>query len=240
METSDYHDIYDEQADRYERLVAREDYRGHILPALQALCDLDGRVVVDMGAGTGRLAKLLLPYVTAVYGFDNSQAMLQVGRRELQRAALENWGLAVADHRDLPIGPASCDLIVSGWSLCYLALDQGDGWQDGLRRVFRRLRQVVRSGGGFVILETMGTGYREPNPPPFMLDYFSFLAEIGMQSTWIRTDYQFESLEEAVTLTRFFFGDELAEQVEQEGSPIVPECTGIWWTNDPEELRLAS
>jgi hypothetical protein len=46
---------------------------------------------------------------------------------------------------------------------------------------------------------------------------------------WIRTDYEFASVEEAVTLTRFFFGDELALQVQTANSPIVPECTGLWW-----------
>ena len=238
MDNKDYLDIYQEQAERYERLVAREDYEGNILPALEEICDLNGRVVVEMGAGTGRLMKLLAPYAAAVYGFDNSSAMLAVGRRELERSAGDNWTLTLADHRDLPVGPASCDLVLSGWSLAYLALDQGPEWREGLRRVFRRLRETVRAGGSIIILETMGTGFTEPNPPTFMLDYYSFLSKVGLQSKWIRTDYQFESLVEAVTLTRFFFGDDLAGKVEKEGSRIVPECTGIWWTNDVRGLLL--
>ena len=46
---------------------------------------------------------------------------------------------------------------------------------------------------------------------------------------WIRTDYRFASLLEAVDMTRFFFGDELADRVASEGLVILPECTGIWW-----------
>ena len=240
MDNSEYLDIYQEQAEQYERLVAREDYEGNILPALEEICDLNGRVVVEMGAGTGRLMKLLTPYAAAVYGFDNSSAMLAVGRRELQNAAGDNWALTLADHRDMPVSPASCDLVLSGWSLAYLALDQGPKWREGLRRVFRRLREMVRAGGSIIILETMGTGYTEPNPPSFMLDYYSFLSKVGFQSKWIRTDYQFESLAEAVGLTRFFFGDDLAERVEKEGSRFLPECTGIWWTNDVNGLLLDS
>jgi hypothetical protein len=34
---------------------------------------------------------------------------------------------------------------------------------------------------------------------------------------------------EAEELTRFFFGDELANRIKNEGLLIVPECTGIWW-----------
>ena len=238
MDTKEYFDIFKDEAEGYERLVAREDYEGHILAALERICDLNGRVVLDLGAGTGRLMKILQPYAAAVYGFDSSPAMLAVAQRELRRAGANNWGLAVADHWDLPVRAASCDLVVSGWSLCYLALDQEPGWEAGLRRVFRRFSEMLRPGGVIVILETMGTGHAEPNPPSFMRDYFSFLEQVGMQSTWIRTDYRFESLAEAVDLTRFFFGEELAERVERDGSRIVPECTGIWWTTDVRGLLL--
>jgi hypothetical protein len=51
----------------------------------------------------------------------------------------------------------------------------------------------------------------------------------GFQRNWIRTDYRFTSVQEAVALTRFFFGDEMAQEVLANDSLIVPECTGIWW-----------
>lgn len=240
MDNSEYIDIYREQADRYQQLVTREDYQGNILPALREICDLHGRIVVELGAGTGRLTKLLAPLVDTIVGLDNSRAMLQVARQELPSDAPDNWMLAAADHRHLPLDLASCDLVISGWSLCYLALDQGQGWEDGLRRVFRRLRQMLRPGGTFIILETMGTGYSDPNPPPILHDYFSFLRQVGMESKWIRTDYSFESVDEAVDLVTFFFGKELGEQVGAAGSPLLPECTGIWWTNDVNALDLGS
>ena len=41
--------------------------------------------------------------------------------------------------------------------------------------------------------------------------------------------YEQSSVEEAADLTRFFFGDEMADDVLAKGDPIVPECTGIWW-----------
>jgi hypothetical protein len=53
--------------------------------------------------------------------------------------------------------------------------------------------------------------------------------EHGFASTWIRTDYRFESLSEAQEATQFFFGDELADQIARENWVILPECTGLWW-----------
>lgn len=229
MDSSDYEEIYRQEAQQYQDLVAREDYKGNILPALQEICDLNGRTIVDTGAGTGRLMKLLAPLGQTVVGFDISPAMLAVAAQELRESSYTNWTLAAADHRHLPLPPNSADVIISGWSLCYLALDQDDVWREPLREVFGRLQRVLRPSGTIIILETQGTGFTSPNPPDFMLDYFSFLEELGFQSKWIRTDYEFESPEEAQDLARFFFGDELGDQVAESGSNMLPECTGVWW-----------
>lgn len=229
MDSDEYNEIYRQKAGQYERLVSREDYQGNILSALREICELDGRVVVDTGAGTGRLTGLLAPYASFIYGFDISPAMLRVARQELGRGSVENWLLAVADHAQLPLPANTADVIISGWSLCYLALDQPQPWREPLREVIGRFQQILRPGGVIILLETQGTGFTTPNPPPFMGDYFTFLEELGFQSRWIRTDYQFKSLLEAQDLTQFFFGDELAQQVAASGSLILPECTGIWW-----------
>ncbi len=238
MESPPHDKIYHTQAQRYEQLVAREDYQGNILPALRETYNFERRIVVDLGTGTGRLLKLLAPQASVVYGFDRSPAMLAVAQQETAHLPNGCCSLAVADHRHLPLASNSCDMIISGWSLCYVALHTGPEWREALRDTLRRMRHIVHPDGAIVILETMGTGFTMPNPPSFMLDYFDYLAGIGMQSRWIRTDYRFSSPQEAVDLTRFFFGDELAELVEQAGSPIVPECTAIWWTNDAAVLRL--
>jgi hypothetical protein len=44
-----------------------------------------------------------------------------------------------------------------------------------------------------------------------------------------RTDYRFMTVAEADMLTRFFFGDELADRIVRENRMILPECTGFWW-----------
>jgi len=236
MNSSDYYDIYHHLSEQYELLVSREDYEGNILPALKDICNLRGRVVLELGAGTGRLTRQIVPYVDAIFGFDISPSMIEVARRQLIGGDWANWALAVADHRHLPLSTNSADLIISGWSLCYLALDQDEAWRVPLRKTFAWLGKLLRPGGIIIILETMGTGHTSPHPPGFMLDYFSFLQEMGFQSSWIRTDYKYESVSEAVYLTRFFFGEELADEVEKKASRFLPECTGIWWVQDADRL----
>lgn len=222
-------EIYQKQALAYEALVAQEDYQGQIWRTLQTICDWDGKIVFDLGTGTGRLVKILLPQSAFVWGFDHSAAMLQVAKRDLPAAEQAHWQLVMADHRHIPMAERSADRIVSGWSLAYLALDQGAQWRKGISETFKRLENLIRSGGTMIILETMGTGFEQPNPPDDLQDYFSFLDDAGFESTWIRTDYRFPTIDDAVHHIRFFFGDELAAQVEAKGDRIVPECTGVWW-----------
>ncbi|MFL7837790.1 MAG: class I SAM-dependent DNA methyltransferase [Candidatus Promineifilaceae bacterium] len=243
METTAYREIYYKQAAQYERLVAREDYQGNILPAVQEICaasrlgGLNGRTIIDTGAGTGRLTRLLAPYASYIYGFDLSPAMLAVAKQELSRSApRNNWALAAAGHAHLPLPDKTADLIISGWSLCYLALDQPRPWRDPLHGVIGRFQQLLRQNGIIIILDTQGTGFTTPHPPDDLRDYFDFLGELGFQSRWIRTDYEFSSVQEAEELTRFFFGEELANQVVEAGSVILPECTGIWWLPGEETV----
>ena len=62
----DLKEIYASRAQDYERLVAREDFAGNILKALQEIRALSGLDVVELGAGTGRLTCLLAPLVRSI------------------------------------------------------------------------------------------------------------------------------------------------------------------------------
>jgi len=226
----DYHEIYAQHADRYERLVAREDYQRRILPALREIRPLEGLDVVDLGAGTGRLSCLLAPLVQSLTLLDASSHMLDYAASKLTRLGMDNWQVQVADNRCLPVDDETADLAISGWSLGYLVGEHPESWQEELEVALSEMRRVLRPGGTIAILETLGTGHETPYPPTEGLAaYYRFLEGMGFNSTWIRTDYRFESLDEAEALVRFFFGDELAAQVLENEWVILPECTGIWW-----------
>jgi SAM-dependent methyltransferase len=134
----------------------------------------------------------------------------------------------IADHRYLPLADASIDLLIAGWSLCYLVDWHPQTWRQELGKGMSEISRVVRQGGHIVIIETQGTGCERPDPPAHLKEYFSFLDEKEFEKNWIRTDYRFSSLQEAMETSRFFFGDELARQVSERQWRILPECTGLW------------
>lgn len=225
----EHKEIYHRHADQYQLLVSCEDYQGNILRALNQIRPLAGLDVVELGAGTGRLTWLLAPMVKSIQAFDISQPMLEVAIARLRKSGLHHWRMAVADHRHLPLSDHMADLAISGWSLCYTVVWYEATWREELSRSLAEMRRLLRPGGTIILLETLGTGYATPQPPEALAAYYALLGEQGFSSTWIRTDYRFESLAEAEALTRFFFDEELAERVVNENLVILPECTGLWW-----------
>ncbi len=107
-------EIYQKHAHDYERLIAREDYRGNILAAIQARINLNGLVVADIGAGTGRFTRMLQPYVKEIIGLDSSMQMLHVARAHLDAQPEAGWHLNTADNRNLPLAANAFDLAIAG------------------------------------------------------------------------------------------------------------------------------
>ena len=224
--------IYRQHADQYERLVSCEDYEQRLWPALSAIRSFEQADVVEWGAGTGRITALIAPSARFIMACDLNDHMLQVARRKLTHYERLVWQTAVADHRHMPLPDRCADVSIAGWTLGYFnAQTFGDGWRDAICRTIAQMQRVLWPGGTIIIIETLGTGFTEPQPPTAALAaYYRVLEEeLGFQATWIRTDYVFDSLDQAVSLISFFFGSEWADKVRGNNWIVLPECTGIWW-----------
>jgi ubiquinone/menaquinone biosynthesis C-methylase UbiE len=228
---SDHREIYRKQAREYEFLVSREDYQNNLPRALEQIRPFDGLDVVELATGTGRLTCMMAPFAKTILVSDISHHMLDVAAAKLEKTGLQNWTATVADNRALPVADRVADLSIVGWSLGYFPTWYADSWRKEIGQALAEMKRVLRPGGTVIILETLGTGSEEPAPPTEALaTYYAWLEkEHGFSSTWIRTDYEFESLSEAQESVRFFFGDEFADRVGRENWVILPECTGIWW-----------
>ncbi|MFC4303657.1 class I SAM-dependent methyltransferase [Cohnella boryungensis] len=225
----DHDRIYEEEAAQYHELIARQ---SNLKAVIEEIAPIGGRDIVDMGAGTGRLSAVLAPEAKSLIALDAAEAMLQIAAARLHQAGLTNWTMQVADHRKLPLADDSADLVVSGWSICYLTGSNVPEWEENLKKIVTEIKRVLRRGGAAIIFETLGTGHETPSPPDFLRPYYAKLTgEYGFSHRWIRLDYAFENAEEAERLTRFFFGDELADKAASLGLTHLPECAGIWWLN---------
>jgi ubiquinone/menaquinone biosynthesis C-methylase UbiE len=221
--------IYQSEGDRYEALVSREDYQGNIPHAIDEIVRVQGLDVLDLGAGTGRLTLMLASRVRSIHAFDLSEEMLRVCRNRLVATGRSNWHVDVADHRRLPIPDHLADLVVSGWSVAYLAVWHPETWRMELEAWLNEMKRVLKQGGKIILLESLGTGNETPVKLEHLQAYYPWLDEAEFQNKWIRTDYQFASVDEAAELAGFFFGEDMAARIRKDRLVILPECTGVWW-----------
>lgn len=222
-------EIYAGHASEYDALVSHEDYQGNILRAVQDIMPPRGLDVLDLGAGTGRLARLLAPLAKTVVAFDLSAHMLRTATARLRDIRPDGWLAAAADHRRLPVNARAVDLIVSGWSVSYLTVGDPRDWRGRAETWLLEARRVVRPGGRVILFESLGTGNESPVRLPHLENFYRWLDEKGFASRWIRTDYLFEFYDQAEHLVGFFFGDEMIRKIRREPAPNLPECTGVWW-----------
>jgi ubiquinone/menaquinone biosynthesis C-methylase UbiE len=225
----DHYNIYKQEAETYHELISKqlslETPIRNIVPKLH--CD-----IIDLGAGSGRLTTLLAPYAKSIIALDQSEHMLGLTARRLEALQLSNWQTRVANHLELPLPNQSADLIVAGWTLCYLTNTDVPNWKRNLMLIMEEMKRILRPGGTIIIFETLGTGTDKPTGPSFLSPYYEALREqYHFSHQWIRTDYSFDNVQQAETLTRFFFGDELANQVVEQELSHLHEYAGIWWKN---------
>lgn len=225
----DHPEIYRSQAEQYEALVSREDYQDNLLPALQKITTFNHKKVVEFGAGTGRLTTQVAPLAESIQAYDISQHMLDLAAQKLTLSGLTNWLTQTADHRNIPAADHSADVILSGWSVCYIVVDHPQSWQIEIEKVLTEMERILIPGGSIILIETLGTGFEQPAPPAHLVEYYAWLESHGFSRTWVRTDYRFENLDIAKELSKFFFGETMLEKIVSDAQGItLPECTGIW------------
>lgn len=125
-----------------------EQYRRH---AVEALGEIDGATVLDVGCGTGRNFPLLVPRVGArgrIVGIDYSNGMLERARRRVDARGWPNVELIRGDAVTLENVPDPVDAVVSVWCL---------GIVYDLEAALERIIDVLRPGGALAILDFQRT-----------------------------------------------------------------------------------
>lgn len=225
-----YEAIYRGQAAAYQRMIAAEDVDGNLLAAIRRVCDLRGKILLDLGTGTGRIPLLLTGTAAQVIGVDLHRAMLEESTT-MRNYYSGGWSLVQSDMRQVPVASAVFDLVTAGWAIGHMRHWFAQEWKSEIGQVLEEMHRVACHGGTLIILETLGTGTTTPAPPTKELaQYYQWLEDYWQFfRVDIQTDYQFPSVAEAVEATEFFFGPQLSDAIRRNHWTRLPEWTRMWW-----------
>ncbi|MEM9189095.1 MAG: class I SAM-dependent methyltransferase [Myxococcota bacterium] len=217
--------MYRTQAEAYETLIAAEDCDGRLREEVERRVDVRGKRLLDVGAGTGRLARWFAEHAKTLTLVEREVAMLEVAKGHLSEAATYH----VADARELPVPTNAFDVAMAGWVFGHFRHWMPDGWEREVDQAIIEMRRAVVPGGALVVIETLGTGHETPRDHPALDEYFQRLESVhGFERTWARSDYRFETPEHAVVVLGKFFGETLVRQIQAQRWSTVPECTGLF------------
>lgn len=223
-------EIYAGFAPEYDELVRHEDFRGNLWTALSEHAAWEGASVIEAGCGTGRVTRMYIGFVKRAACFDRSEHMIRFAERALA-ASPDRIEFAVAENEELPPRNDEFDIFIEGWSFGHSAVAASTATVETVTaRLVENATKNVRSGGTVFLLETLGTNVDEPYVPHAKLElFYRFLeSDHGFSRHEIRTDYRFDTIDDAVRIMGFFFGEEMAQSVRMRDATVIPEWTGLW------------
>ena len=135
--------IYYAEAEIYDSFAQAEDAPGLVLSVLKPL--VAGKMVLDLGCGTGKYLELLAPHAAHITGIDAAAAQLAIAARRTEGIA--NVSLLAGDALDAALPSASYDIVLACWMLGTIADEAKQ------KAILGRCEGLLSPGGSLVLVE---------------------------------------------------------------------------------------
>ncbi|MGD8465250.1 MAG: methyltransferase domain-containing protein [Anaerolineae bacterium] len=136
-----------DQMEMYRLMIQAIDPEGRIPKALQELAPIEGRRLLDVGAGIGDRTIQYARLAEQVYALEPAASALPILRGRIKSSGAPNVNVVPAGAEAIPLDDGTVDVAYATWSYFF-----GPGSEAGLREVQR----VVRPGGQLAIVQNYG------------------------------------------------------------------------------------
>jgi ubiquinone/menaquinone biosynthesis C-methylase UbiE len=99
---------------------------------------------LDIATGTGEFARALSPKVGSVVGLDATDAMMEQGRKFVEKAGIENIRFKKGIVQEIPFGDASFDIVACRYAFHHFA---------DPKPVLAEMVRVCKTGGHVIIVD---------------------------------------------------------------------------------------
>lgn len=203
--------IYRSDTECYHAFSLAEDYPKVIDHFVRS--DFLGKVILDLGCGTGKYVRKFAPISNHYFGLDQAQAMLAYAQGKLRN--IKNHTLINADAASIPLPDQHVDMVFSSWGLG--AVIEDEKREKILNEVFR----VLKPTGKVILVENDIGGEFETLRDRFpnskrTSDYHNWLRSKGFElSNRVESYFQFSSARQAQKCFSKIWGFEVGAKVNQ-------------------------
>lgn len=216
----DYPEVYEE--------FSNVPYHPTLYEQLREIINLRGKLVADVGAGTGSSSLSLAHYARQVIGIEREQAMLQQARLKTRGENVERVIYLSGDALALPLANGSVDL-VTGMTL---ALYPPERYRDFIREGLRVAKGPVVYVGippnwyGGELYDAIESEYKDK--VDIEIDRI-FIEEFQFAYQDIFSEQDYGTVEHIVNICGFIFGKKAIEYLKKEKKTTIRWKFRVYW-----------
>jgi SAM-dependent methyltransferase len=200
-----------EQLELFHLMAQAIDPEGRIPAAMQAAAPIEGRSLLDVGAGVGDRTIVYARLAEKVYALEPDPKALPILRGRIRSSGVSNVTVLTAGAEAIPLEENSVHVAYATWAYFF-----GPGSEPGLAEVER----VVQPGGDIVVVQNYGHDElaRLWTPDEARCEEWPpWFAEHGFGCNIVDTVWRFQSPEEAVAVLGFLWGEGTQTHVQESG-----------------------
>ena len=190
-----------EQVDLFGLMAQAIDREQRISTAMQSIAPLEGRVLLDVGAGIGDRTILYSRLAAHVYALEPDPEALPILRGRIRSSQASNVTIVPAGAEAIPLDDNCADVAYATWAYFF-----GPGSEPGLLEIER----VVQPGGDIVVVQNYGRDELSRFWAPQESEcerWPPWFAEQGFSCQVVDTVWHFHTQAEALAVLEFLWGE---------------------------------
>jgi SAM-dependent methyltransferase len=190
-----------EQLELFNLMAQAIDPEQHIPAAMHAIAPVEGRALLDIGAGIGDRTIVYARAAAHVYALEPDPTALPILRGRIKSSGASNVTVVPAGTEAIPLEDDCVEVAYATWAYFF-----GPGSEPGLREVER----VVRPGGDIVVAQNFGRDELSSFWTPSESEcetWAPWFTGHGFEVQIVDTVWRFNTRDEALVVLEFLWGE---------------------------------